>query len=155
MSVTRGAARIFQQLMLALKTEFDLKFFKPGGVDRPPDSYAYGRVVYYVNKLYFWSFPVVLCCMLGIERNLSPHLSQTECTPKQSKRFTKWFFYFQNKNTTNQISITLRGAANRHKHENKVKRQHFFHFQNKSWTSTMMGNVCFRCCHSVNIRKYY
>jgi len=35
----------------------------------------------------------------------------TERTPKQSKGFTKWFFYFQNRNTTNRISITLRGAV--------------------------------------------
>jgi len=30
--------RIFQQLALALKTEFPLKIFKPGGSGRPPDS---------------------------------------------------------------------------------------------------------------------
>jgi len=34
---------IFEQLALALKTEFALKFFKPGGgrPPRPPASYAY------------------------------------------------------------------------------------------------------------------
>ena len=34
--------RIFEELAVALKTEFALKFFKPGGGGRPPASYAYG-----------------------------------------------------------------------------------------------------------------
>ena len=36
--------RIFEELAVALKTEFALKFFKPGGAapPRPPASYAYG-----------------------------------------------------------------------------------------------------------------
>jgi len=36
-------SRIFEQLALALKTEFALKFFKPGGRPLPPTpaSYAY------------------------------------------------------------------------------------------------------------------
>jgi len=32
--------RIFEQLALALKTEFALKFFETGGAAAPPDSYA-------------------------------------------------------------------------------------------------------------------
>jgi len=40
------AFRIFEQLLLALKTECALKFFKPGGAadpPRPPASYAYDQ----------------------------------------------------------------------------------------------------------------
>jgi len=36
--------RNFEQLALALKTEFALKFFKSGG-GSPPASYAYGPMV--------------------------------------------------------------------------------------------------------------
>ena len=32
--------RIFEQLALALKTEFALKIFKPGGAAAPPDPLA-------------------------------------------------------------------------------------------------------------------
>ena len=40
--------RIFEQLALALKTEFALKIFKPGEAAAPPTpaSYAYGHFVY-------------------------------------------------------------------------------------------------------------
>jgi len=41
------SSRIFEQLALALKTEFALKFFKPWGATAPwpPASYAYGNEV--------------------------------------------------------------------------------------------------------------
>jgi len=55
------------------------------------------RVVYSVDKLYFWSFPVVLCCTLGIERHLfSPKLNARQNRVKVLQNdFIK--DYFQNK----------------------------------------------------------
>jgi len=67
------------------------------------------RVVYYVDKLYFLSFSVALCCTLGIERHLfSPKLNARQ---NRVKVLQNDFFYFQNRNTTNRTSITLRGAV--------------------------------------------
>jgi len=83
--------------------------------------------------------------MLGIERNLSPRLPQTKRTPKQSKGFTKWLFLFSKyEHDKSDIVYIAWRSAKRHKHENKVKRQHFFHVQNKSCTSTMMVERVFQ-----------
>ena len=98
----------------------------------------------------------LLCCfVLYAGHRTSPILSQTECTPKQNKDLTKWFFYFQNRNSTNRTSITLRGAVQTGTNmRTRWQDSTFFTFKTNLALQRRWGNMCFRCWHSASIREY-
>jgi len=54
--------RIFEKLALVLKTEFSLKFFKPGGSNAspPPASYAYGPMVEDENTIFYIAWKMTI-----------------------------------------------------------------------------------------------
>ena len=104
--------RIFQQLMLALKTEFDLKFFKPGGVDRPPDPLPRTpMVVWFIMSTSSIFEASLLFCAVCWASNVTYHLISPKLNARQNRVNVLQNDFFIFKIRTRQIRYRLHCAA--------------------------------------------